>query len=98
MVRLIWTEISTTDLKEIYDYIAENSKKYASITINKIYSKAQKIPDNPYLGRIVPEININTIREIIIGNYRLIYKVKNDEQIDILRIYHSARILKQENL
>lgn len=26
MVRLIWTEISTTDLKEIYDYIAENSK------------------------------------------------------------------------
>jgi addiction module RelE/StbE family toxin len=98
MVRLVWTEISTKDLKEIYDYIAENSISYASITVNKIYYKAQKIPENPNLGRIIPEINLKTIREIISGNYRIIYKIKNEEQVDILRIYHSARLLKHEKL
>lgn len=44
MVRLVWTEISTKDLKEIYDYIAENSISYASITVSKTYNKTQKIP------------------------------------------------------
>jgi plasmid stabilization system protein ParE len=57
MVKLVWTELSTEDLKEIFDYIAKDSVRYASITVNKIYNRAQDIIDNPYVGRVVPEIN-----------------------------------------
>ena len=61
MVKLVWTELSTVDLKEIFDYIAIDSVRYASITVNKIYNRAQDIIDNPYVGRIVPEINIKLL-------------------------------------
>jgi toxin ParE1/3/4 len=98
MVKLVWTERSTEDLKEIFDYIAKDSVRYASITVNKIYNRAQDIIDNPYVGRVVPEINIKVIREVISGNYRIVYKIINEFQVDILRVYHSARLLKSDRL
>ncbi|TVQ42079.1 MAG: type II toxin-antitoxin system RelE/ParE family toxin [Saprospirales bacterium] len=98
MVKLVWTELSTEDLREIFDYIAKNSVRYASITVNKIYNRAQDIIENPYIGRVVPEINNKAIREVISGNYRIVYKIINDFQADILRIYHSARLLKADQL
>jgi toxin ParE1/3/4 len=82
MVKLIWTELSTEDLKEIFDYIAKDSVRYASITLNKIYNREQDIIYNPYVGRIVPEINIKVIREVISGNYRIVYKIINEYQVD----------------
>lgn len=98
MVKLVWTELSTEDLKEIFDYIAKDSVRYASITVNKIYNRAQDVIDNPYVGRVVPEINVKVIREVISGNYRIVYKIINEFQVDILRVYHSARLLKADRL
>ncbi len=98
MVKIVWTKLSTEDLKEIFDYIAKDSTRYASITVNKIYNRAQDIIDNPYVGRIVPEINVNVIREVISGNYRIVYKIISEFQVDILRVYHSARLLKSDRL
>jgi len=66
MVKLVWTELSTQDLKEIFDYIAKDSVRYASITVNKIYNRAQDIIDNPYIGQVVPELNKNLIREVAV--------------------------------
>ena len=98
MVKLVWTELSRNDLEDIFDYIAEDSKRYASITVNKIYQRAQAVIDNPLIGRIVPEFNVNTIRELISGNYRIIYRIVSNKQVDILRVYHSARLLKKNKL
>ena len=98
MVKLVWTELSIEDLKEIFDYIAKDSSRYASITVNKIYSRSQDIIDNPYVGRIVPEINIKPIRELISGNYRIVYKIISEFQVDILRVYHSTRLLNPDKL
>ncbi len=50
MVKIVWTELSIDDLKDIFDYIAEDSKRYAQITVNKIYLKAQLVINNPYIG------------------------------------------------
>lgn len=98
MVKLVWTELSIGDIKEIFDYIALDSDRYASITVNKIYKRAQDIIDNPYVGRIVPEINRKVIREVISGNYRIVYKIIDEFQVDILRVYHAARLLKANKL
>ncbi len=65
MVKIVWTELSISDLKEIFDYIAEDSIRYASITANKIYQRVQPIIENPYIGRMVPEFSKKSIREII---------------------------------
>ncbi len=98
MVRIVWTELSIQDLKEIFDFIAADSNRYANITLDKIYQRVQTIATNPYIGRVVPEIDEKPIREVIVVAYRVIYRIKNDHQVDILRVYHSARLLHREKL
>jgi addiction module RelE/StbE family toxin len=98
MVKIVWTELSIEDLKEIFDFISEDSLRYATITVNKIYNRAQVISDNPYIGRIVPEFNEKKLREIISDSYRIIYSIKSEVQVDILRVFHSARLLKKSKL
>ena len=98
MVKIVWTEISIEDLKEIFDFIADDSVRYAKITTQKIYQKVQELIVNPYFGRIVPEFNDKFIRELIEGNYRIIYKIKNEMQVDILRVFHTARLLKRKSI
>ena len=48
----------------------------------------------PQTGRIVPEKNEENLRELIEGNYRIIYEIISADQINILTVYHSARDLK----
>jgi toxin ParE1/3/4 len=98
MVKIVWTELSILDLKEIFYYIADDSTRYAAITAKKIYNRVQPISDNPFMGRMVPEFNEKLIRELIEGNYRIIYRIKSDIQVDVLRVYHVARLLKKRNL
>jgi toxin ParE1/3/4 len=98
MVKVVWTDISTADLKEIFDYIADDSVRYASITTNKIYQRVQPLSENQLMGRMVPEFNKKDIRELIEGSYRIIYRIKNGSQIDILRVYHVARLLRRKSL
>ena len=68
MVKIVWTEMSIEDLKEIFEYISEDSIRYATITVDKIYLRAQIISDNPYIGRMVPEVNEKLLREMISDN------------------------------
>lgn len=98
MVKIVWTELSIFDLKEIFDYIADDSIRYATITTNTIYQRVQPIMNNPFIGKIVPEFNEKLIRELMVGNYRIIYRIKSNIQVDVLRIYHAARLLKKGNL
>ena len=98
MVKIVWTDLSIEDLKEIFEYISEDSIRYANLTVDKIYQRTQVVSINPYAGRIVPIFNNKIIRELIIGNYRIIYRIVNENQVDILRVYHSARRLKKNKI
>jgi len=54
---------------------------------------ARLIESKPLIGRIVPEVGQNDIREIITGNYRIIYQTKVKESAYILTVHHSSRLL-----
>lgn len=47
----------------------------------------------PGIGRKVPEKNDDNIRELLDGNYRIIYEIKGEERIEILNLHHSSRPL-----
>jgi len=95
MVKIVWTEASINDLREIFEYISEDSIRYANLTINRIYQGSQIVTTNPNIGKIVREFNNPYIRELIFGNYRAIYRIKSDKQVNILRVFHSARLLRR---
>ncbi len=63
---------------------------YAKIFSQKIFKSVDRLEMFPESGRIVPEINNQNIWEIILGNYRVIYRVN---LVEIITIYHSSRIL-----
>jgi toxin ParE1/3/4 len=99
MVKITWTQRSLDDLKSIAEYISKDSVKYAALTIEKIIDVTKYIENNPRIGRMVPEVGRNDkIREIIFGNYRIIYKISTTETINILTVHHSAKRLRQTSL
>ena len=87
-----------TDLKSIAKYISKDSVKYASLTNDRIINVTKYIEINPPIGRMVPESRNYKIREIIFGNYRIIYKISSTQIIHILTIHHSAKKLRQTSL
>jgi toxin ParE1/3/4 len=93
MVKIIWTDFAIEDLRMIHDYISKDSKTYADRFVDKIIRRVDQLENFPKSGRVVPEFNSETIRELIEGNYRIIYQIKS-EYIGIARIHHSARQLK----
>ncbi|QEN04350.1 type II toxin-antitoxin system RelE/ParE family toxin [Thiospirochaeta perfilievii] len=93
MASIIWTTLAKSDLKEIFKYIARDSLYYGESFVKKIQYETKKLKDFPKMGRIVPEFNDENLREIIFQNYRIIYKIR-DEEVAILTIFHLARIIK----
>lgn len=93
MVTIIWTEYAIEDLELIHEYIAQDSVNYANKLVDKIIDKVELLQNHPLLGRVVPEFEIETIRELIEGNYRIIYNLEND-LISITRIHHASRLIK----
>lgn len=98
MVKIVWTNQAYLDLKDIFDYISKDSKRYAHLQIKRVRDRVKILKENPESGRIVPEVAHPKIRELIEGSYRIIYKLKDPERIDILTVHHSARLLKIEKL
>lgn len=88
MVKIVWTEQSVFDLKDILDYISKDSRRYAEDQIRRIKSKTLILKTQPESGRIMPELGIIQIRELIEGNYRIVYRLLNNELIEILTIHH----------
>ena len=97
MVKVNWTEQALEDLDAICTFIARDSPYFANIFANEVFSKTENLKMFPLSGRIVLELNQKEIREIIYGNYRIIYRILPDE-IEILTIHHSAMILDKSKL
>ena len=96
-MKVHWTDNAEHHLDAIHDHIAQNSPEYAKIVVDRLTRRSQQISAFPLSGHIVPEFDIEQIREVIEGPYRIIYYIKPD-QIDVLAVIHSAmNILKEEN-
>src|ERR1051326_247841 len=77
---------------QIISYIARDNPAAALRVGERILGSVEPLKNMPQLGRKVPERQDETIREIIRGNYRIIYPVRQDQQaIEIWRIWHGAR-------
>ena len=92
-MKISWSNQSLNDLDGIYEYIAKDSKFYAQRTVEKIIEKAKHILMFPESGKMVPEYNDKSIRQLLDGNYRIIYKISVNK-IMVVTVVHGARNLK----
>lgn len=90
--RVKWSEPALDDLENIAAYIAKDSPIYASTIVREVRDAARSISFMPLRGRMVPELEDETVREIFVRQYRLVYRIKQDG-IYLIGIIHGARDL-----
>jgi toxin ParE1/3/4 len=97
MAQVRWTPQAADDLDAIAEFITEDSSHFAGLLVIDVLQAVERLADFPALGRIVPEIGDKVIREIILGNYRIIYRLRN-EAVEVLTVHHGARLLDPKRL
>ena len=90
--QVIWTEAGWNDLDEVASYIEKDSPHYAAAFVSEIRDAARSLTQFAARGRIVPEFRQESVRELLVGNYRLVYQV-GESTVHILGIIHGARDL-----
>ena len=90
MTRIVWTEPALQDLGSIRGYIARDSEVYANALVLEIVEAVEGLARFPRLGRFVPELHDGHTREIVVGNYRVVYDTVGDV-MRVLTVLHGAR-------
>ena len=91
-MKIFWSSLAVDRASEIAEYIAQDKPSAAEKWINTVFSKVEQLKSTPEIGRLVPEIRNDQFRELIYGNYRIIYRIEK-KQISILTIRHGKQLL-----
>jgi toxin ParE1/3/4 len=97
MAEVKWLPKALDDLESIAEYISKDSARYAENLVQKIFERAELLETNQLIGRMVPEFRRKNLRELIIGNYRIVYLVYT-YRVDVIRVHHSKRKMSRKNL
>jgi toxin ParE1/3/4 len=90
--RLSWSPTARLDLRALLTYIARDDPAAARSFARSLFRTIERLPRFPESGRIVPEFNEPTIREVIRKPCRIVYRIKaEDRLIEIARVWHAAR-------
>ncbi len=91
-LKIVWTRLARDDLRGIMEYIARNNPEAATRVGERILESVEVLRRAPELGRMVPERPDPRIRELIRGNYRIVYRLcDTPRHIEIWRVWHGAR-------
>lgn len=96
-MKVVWTSEALRKLDEIESFIAQNNPERASAFIDLLLEKGDLIGSFPDMGRAVPELARSEIREILVGNYRIVYR-RTPAHIEILTVFEGHRSLRIEEL
>ena len=96
-MKIIWSPFAIDRASEIAKYFSLDNPTAASKGVDDIFEKVLILNSAPKMGRTVPEIDRKEIREIIFGNYRIIYRIE-EINIAILTIRHTKQILPVDEL
>ncbi len=94
-MKLRWTARARDDLVGIARFVANDNVSAARRWVNRLRKQARRAAQFPRSGRIVPEFGRPDIRELIVRNYRIVYRVLENE-IHILTVFEAHRLLKPE--
>ena len=88
-MEIVWTNQALHKLNKFVDYIAQDDVVTAEKWALKLIEKTDQLIEQPESGCIVPEYNEPNLRELIFGNYRVIYRIRKDvNTIYIQTVWH----------
>lgn len=89
-MRVVFTPLALADIQAIHNYIAADNPPAAGRTVSRIRRAVESLETFPELGRAWEG---GPTRALSIAGipYRIHYRVREDE-LQILRVYHTARM------
>ena len=96
-MKIVWSPLAVDRASEIAQYIAQDKPSAAEKWVTAVFSKVAQLRSSPEIGRTVPEIGNERFRELLYGNYRIIYRLET-HQISILTIRHGKQILPVDEI
>ena len=94
MATIAWAGPALEDLRQIHQFIARDSTQYAGIMARRIRTAVSRLGNFPQSGRVVPELPDGPYREILVGQYRVVYRHLEDRDVVlVLAVIHGSRLL-----
>ncbi|HEY4423353.1 MAG TPA: type II toxin-antitoxin system RelE/ParE family toxin [Pyrinomonadaceae bacterium] len=81
-----------SDIEDIVRYISIDDPDQALRFGRFLIHHAKGLAQFPERGRVVPEFDDDSIRELIVKRYRIVYRLNHDERlVEVIRFWHAAR-------
>lgn len=96
-MKVRWSETSARRLEEIWRYVALDAPGAADALVDRLLERGDSLANLPNRGRRLPELPDGELRELIDGNYRIVYKV-GAHVLEIITVFEAHRLLPVEDL
>jgi len=94
-IELVWSGPALRDLRAIRHHVSRSRPDAARRLGVAIRERVERLRTFPHSGRVVPEIGLDHIREIIVRPYRVVFEVR-EHRVLILRVLHSRRLIPED--
>ena len=95
MTSVIWSPQSVRDLEALHAYISEESARYADLVVGRLLAAVERLQAFPESGRAVPERADPSIREVIVGPYRVVYRLRPG-LVEIATVFRGSRMFPDD--
>ena len=96
-MKILWSPLAVDRVSEIAEYIAQDNPVAAESWINTVFKKVEELKAFPESGRVVPETDNRTIRELIYGNYRIVSRLE-EKRLSVLTVRHGKQVLPVDEI
>jgi len=96
-MKLTWTEQAWERLLEIERFVARDDPRAAVRLIDKLIDRGDALAVHPERGRRLPELSASGLRELIVDNYRIVYRLR-PEAVEVLTVFEGHRLLRPDEL
>jgi len=90
VTQLIWSPRALADLEEIRTFIEADSPAWADLAVRRIVAAVERLQEFPDSGRMVPERRSPELREVISGNFRIVYR-RRLPSVEVATVFRGSR-------
>ncbi|WP_071891103.1 type II toxin-antitoxin system RelE/ParE family toxin [Hymenobacter sp. PAMC 26628] len=97
MAQIVWSNPAIEDLHQLREFYSQFSEGYANRLIDKLIARVDILINFPQSGRMAPQFKDGLTRELVSGDYSIIYRIHTTDTVVISRIQNNAKPLTRLN-
>ncbi|HEY5548177.1 MAG TPA: type II toxin-antitoxin system RelE/ParE family toxin [Coriobacteriia bacterium] len=96
-MRVTWAPLAEEQVADAFAYIAAERPAAALRWFERVVAATESLSELPDQGRMVPEAQRQSVRELLVEPYRVVY-FRGDDGLLILTVQHERRDLNLEDI